>query len=90
VEVERQNAAAAAESFSDEDFKTFSIVSGFRWTDAISGMCVVQIDEETGIRVGVDKALGEKCPRCWQYTETPDAEGLCPRCSRVLHTLADA
>ncbi len=90
VEVERQNAAAAAESFSDEDFKTFSIVSGFRWTDAISGMCVVQTDEETGIRVGVDKALGEKCPRCWQYTETPDAEGLCPRCSRVLHTLADA
>jgi len=90
VEVETHNAASVAASFSEEDFKTFTIVSGFRWVDQVSQMSIVQTDEETGIRVGVDKALGEKCPRCWQYTETPDAEGLCPRCSRVLQAPGDA
>ena len=90
VEVEKQNTASVAATFSEEDFKTFSIVSGFRWVDQVSQMSIVQTDEETGIRVGVDKALGEKCPRCWQYTESPDAEGLCPRCSRVLRAQGDA
>ncbi len=90
VEVEKQNAATVTASFTEEDFKTFSIVSGFRWVDEVSPMSIVQTDEETGIRIGVDKALGEKCPRCWQYTESPDAEGLCPRCSRVLHAPGDA
>ncbi len=32
----------------------------------------------------VTKASGTKCPRCWNYSETPDEEGLCPRCRRVL------
>jgi len=58
--------------------------------DALSGLSVVNEDEETGIRVGVEKARGEKCPRCWQYTLEPDADGLCPRCSRVLAQMADA
>ena len=47
-------------------------------------MAVVRDDEETGLRIGVDKARGEKCPRCWQYTEEGDENGLCPRCSEVL------
>jgi isoleucyl-tRNA synthetase len=90
VEVEREGAEFVSEVFSEEDFKTFSIVSGFRWTDALSPMAVVHTDEETGIRVGIDKAWGEKCPRCWQYTEAPDSEGLCPRCSQVLREASNA
>jgi len=35
--------------------------------------------------VEVLKAPGVKCPRCWNYTEEPDADGLCPRCHHVLN-----
>jgi isoleucyl-tRNA synthetase len=84
VEVERNGAPEAAALFTDEDLRVFSIVSGFRWVDTISDMAVVREDEETGLRIGVDKAGGEKCPRCWQYTEEGDENGLCPRCSAVL------
>ncbi|HPK06501.1 MAG TPA: isoleucine--tRNA ligase, partial [Aminivibrio sp.] len=84
VEVERKGAPEAADLFTDEDLRVFSIVSGFRWVETISDMTVVREDEETGLRIGVDKAGGEKCPRCWQYTEEGDENGLCPRCSAVL------
>ena len=84
VEVERKGAPEAADLFTDEDLRVFSIVSGFRWVERIDDMAVVRDDEETGLRIGVDKARGEKCPRCWQYTEEGDENGLCPRCSEVL------
>ncbi len=32
----------------------------------------------------VKHATGTKCPRCWNYSETPDENGLCPRCHRVM------
>lgn len=32
----------------------------------------------------VKKATGTKCPRCWNYCEEPDENGLCPRCHRVM------
>lgn len=84
VEVERKGLEETAEYFSGEDMKAFAIVSDFKWVDALSPMKVEQSDEELGVRIGVDKARGEKCPRCWQYTESPDGRGLCPRCSSVL------
>ena len=37
---------------------------------------------ETG--ASVVKASGTKCPRCWNYSETPDENGLCPRCHEVM------
>lgn len=33
----------------------------------------------------VVRAPGTKCPRCWNYSETPDAEDLCPRCHKVIN-----
>ena len=33
----------------------------------------------------IRKATGTKCPRCWNYSEEADSEGLCPRCQAVLH-----
>jgi isoleucyl-tRNA synthetase len=84
VEVERTGVEDTARLFSDEDMKTFAIVSSFAWVDALGDTKIRQTDEELGIRVGVDHARGEKCPRCWQYTEAPDERGLCPRCSAVL------
>ena len=32
----------------------------------------------------VVKAPGVKCPRCWNYSEEADEDGLCPRCRRVI------
>jgi isoleucyl-tRNA synthetase len=37
-----------------------------------------------GLEIQVRKAPGEKCVRCWIYSETPDERGLCPRCAGVL------
>ena len=34
--------------------------------------------------VRIVKATGTKCPRCWNYSEQPDENGLCPRCADVL------
>jgi isoleucyl-tRNA synthetase len=42
----------------------------------------------TKIKIKVDKALGDKCPRCWNYTEEIDTRKefaeLCNRCSDVM------
>lgn len=42
----------------------------------------VKTGEERAARI--TKAPGVKCPRCWNYSEEPDAEGLCPRCHSVM------
>ncbi len=34
--------------------------------------------------VKVVKASGTKCPRCWNYSEEADENGLCPRCHTVM------
>lgn len=39
--------------------------------------------EESGAKIS--KAPGTKCPRCWNYSETPDENDLCPRCHRVMN-----
>lgn len=33
----------------------------------------------------ITKASGTKCPRCWNYSEEADSEGLCPRCHAVMN-----
>ena len=33
----------------------------------------------------IRRASGTKCPRCWNYSEDADSEGLCPRCRAVLN-----
>jgi isoleucyl-tRNA synthetase len=39
--------------------------------------------EYTKLRIKVEKAKGEKCPRCWLYVETM-INGVCPRCSQNI------
>ena len=52
----------------------------------------VQDAEVPGLAIGVDKAEGEKCERCWIYnTELgtdPEHPTLCPRCAAALKELA--
>ena len=42
-----------------------------------------------GWRVIVGEAKGTKCPRCWKFSASSDAEGLCPRCAEVVAKLPD-
>ncbi len=37
-----------------------------------------------GICARVERVAGVKCPRCWQWSDTTDARGLCARCQRVV------
>ena len=54
-----------------------------------------QYDEETGelidcsqdvpgLLVQACQAPGAKCPRCWQWEQTNDKDGLCARCQKVI------
>ena len=84
VEVEADGTRDVQSLFTEEELRVYSIVSDFRWVDSIEDMPVIQKDDETGIRVGIARADGEKCPRCWQYRANRDARGLCQRCASVL------
>ena len=47
-----------------------------------------------GLAVGVAKAAGEKCERCWIYStelgSDPAHPTLCPRCAKVMAELPEA
>lgn len=47
--------------------------------------------EVAGLAIGVEKARGEKCERCWIYStelgDDPAHPTLCPRCATVLRDL---
>ena len=36
------------------------------------------------LEVAVAEADGVKCPRCWKHSHSTHAEGLCPRCAKVV------
>lgn len=42
--------------------------------------------EYQGLSVGVQKADGDKCPRCWNWDVTTHEHKLCRRCQKVLGT----
>ena len=54
----------------------------------------VRVGEPTGseLRVKVSHATGEKCVRCWRWTEDVGTDaahpGLCARCTDVVKALA--
>lgn len=67
----------SAESF----LKEFLIVS----------QCTIQANksdlQETelkGLFARVEHAQGVKCPRCWQWDNSTDSDGLCQRCEKIV------
>ncbi len=48
----------------------------------IVSQVTVEAGEALGVRVA--RADGQKCPRCWKYDRHAGADGLCPRCAKVL------
>lgn len=50
--------------------------------------------ELPGIAIGIEKAAGEKCARCWIYSENLGADphwpDICPRCAKVMAEMEGA
>lgn len=44
----------------------------------------VELVKGEALGAAVTHAGGEKCLRCWKFDPATDADGLCPRCHRVL------
>jgi len=46
--------------------------------------------EESGLKIKVSLADGQKCERCWTYSEDCgdyDGSAICPRCAEIMRTL---
>jgi isoleucyl-tRNA synthetase len=70
-----------------ERLKALNIVSGVDFTDQPDGNAY-RSEVMEGLVIGVDKAAGKKCQRCWMYSESvgsdPEHEDICDRCVRNL------
>lgn len=74
------------------DLRAFCIVSQIALQPLESAPQGAYCDEEiAGLAIGVEKAHGEKCERCWIYsTELGTDAGhptLCPRCTAVIKAM---
>ena len=69
--------------------KYFFTVSQVELAEHVDADVVVEGVEAEGSVIGVTKALGEKCPRCWIYDVSVGKNGqpVCDRCAEVLKEL---
>ena len=85
----------AAIEDSGADMRSICIVSQLELADfkdaPEAALASAQLDECPGLAVGVRKAGGDKCERCWMYSEElgtdADHPTLCPRCAAVMKEL---
>ena len=88
----------AALKDSGADMRSVCIVSELDIADfkdaPADAVASAQLDECPGVAVSVRKADGEKCERCWMYSEEigsdPAFPGLCPRCAAVMKGLSSS
>ena len=70
--------AAVSLSVEDKDVASMNLSELF-----IVSKCL--IEDDLGDEIKVERASGNKCPRCWVISEDTDPEtGLCPRCKSVI------
>ncbi|MBR6376990.1 MAG: class I tRNA ligase family protein, partial [Oscillospiraceae bacterium] len=83
------DAAAALDAISGLDLAELFIVSAVSTGEAAAAdnAIVAQGTNYPGLTVTVSEAAGKKCPRCWMHSTKANAEGLCPRCAKVVETL---
>lgn len=72
-----EKSGQSVESF----FREFLVVSQFTFARAQAGLQETDIE---GLWVAVGQASGIKCPRCWQFDQTDNPDGLCRRCIEVI------
>ncbi len=90
VSVERTEKFEDMASLDGALWEMVCIVSRFEWVEGTAAGDVISRDEDTGLVIGVSRAPGDKCPRCWKYSTRPSPEGLCPRCEAVLESLSSS
>ena len=66
------------------DLAEICIVSSCDWESVPEGATAGVGTNLPQLTVGVTEAKGDKCPRCWMHTQTPDENGLCKRCAAVI------
>lgn len=62
-------------------FKEFFIVSDVHFAESRGNL---NQSSCMGLFLHVERAAGEKCPRCWRWEPSNDQDHLCERCRRVL------
>jgi isoleucyl-tRNA synthetase len=54
----------------------------------VSSVRIARGESGTDVQVDVDRAAGDKCPRCWRFVNDAAADGelagLCARCVNAL------
>jgi len=73
-----QQAGQTIESF----FEEFCIVSQFTMQHNTGDH--LEQSEYKGMFIKVQKAQGDKCPRCWKWGASDDADKLCTRCVAIV------
>lgn len=68
----------------EQFFKEFLIVSQFELVTFSSSVQELPATTLPGIYARVSQAEGVKCPRCWQWTLSTRADGLCDRCATIV------
>lgn len=68
----------------EQFFKDFAILSQFSLVDSTQGMT---LSTHRGIYLQATKAMGEKCPRCWQWSQTTHEHNLCVRCYAIVKSI---
>ncbi len=72
------------------DYLPFFLTVSQVETEAFGGEIQLEGEEIKGLKVGVSKAEGKKCPRCWIYfpeekfVKLPDGQEVCERCFKAL------
>ncbi len=80
------DAAAALDALKGLDLAELFIVSAVE-TAAEAPEGARPGENFPGVSVAAEAAPGVKCPRCWVHSTAADAEGLCPRCAKVVSFL---
>jgi isoleucyl-tRNA synthetase len=76
--------AVGAQQTVQEFFKEICIVSQVVVNSSADGLEEMELK---GAFVGIQKSDGVKCPRCWNYTVSDDATGLCVRCKKLVEAI---
>jgi len=76
------------------DLRSLFIVSQFALAPfAEAPVAAIAAVDVSGLSIGVEKAYGEKCERCWIYSEelngNPKYPCTCPRCASVLASMEE-
>ncbi len=70
-----------------DDLASILIVSDTRFEPFSNRSHVYESTVIPGLRIAVEKASGEKCPRCWHFsTTTTEGNEVCSHCEDVLKT----